>query len=793
MDSNKMKTVKKLIIKNILAWVCILCLVLCAMPLGVSAEGDEENSQESMGSVVGKADEVDSGNFVDTSTEQRTITVKLTVNGTTWQRAGVALKGADVDVTATTDNEGSCSLTVPKDASSLTLYVNNKATPIQADTTTTELTVEFFRVEFFSGNDCFDSLTQYVVKGFSASEPEAPKRTGYSFAGWKDAKENGSNFDFSTPINEATKLYDSWTENQPDTHTHEWDKEWAADESYHWHICTADDCPIDWTVTENISDNAKDYAAHEYGKFEVVKPATCSEEGLEKRTCVTCGYEEERSIAKLTHSFDEEQWETDEDSHWHICSLCGASTEKEKHIERWAVTTRPTVDETGERTYTCGICNKVLRTEEIPALGENHTHAYDKEWLYNNDYHWKECICGAETMKVLHTWDDGRILKEPTAEAEGTRIYTCTICGAESEVSIPRKEGIVEKGTSRGQNAPDAEFAMDTKELAGIVLTEKELQDNSNARITLTINNITSHVDIRDRVAVEQMLGAYQVGQYLDITLCKEVDSNEKDWITETNDKLRIAIHVPSTLLNYDTGRITRTYAVVRVHDGKAEILQDLDNSLDIITIETDRFSTYAIIYRDTVNGSGNQGDDNNPDDSGNSGNNGGNSGNNGSDSNNGDNSGNTNNGDNSSNNNSGNSGNNNSGNNNGGNSGSGTTEGNNSSNGGTTINNYTINNTTFSSSINTTDGNKAKGTPQTGDAMAVNLYATLAMISGLGSIFYGRQGRMTEEDKEDLISAVSRRAKNRGITGKCFAVFAIASILLYYHTVGKRGKVKVQ
>lgn len=785
MDSNKMKTVKKIIIKNILAWTCILCLVLCAMPHGVNAEGDDGNVNMDTGEITNTSGEVESGNSetesqedtdegdttensgsttestdnttestpedTDEPVETRTITITLTLDGQPWNDADVEVRSGNDKYPAGTPEEGVYSVENIPAGQSLSLWIEGINRGDITDVAETNLTRAFYQVSFWNGEEEEKEYTDWhktVMENETIANPGTPAREGYTFAGWKTAAVDGEDFKFDeTSITAATKLYAAWTTGP------------------HGHI---------------------------YGEYEEVTSATCTAEGVEKRTCTICGHEEERPIAKLPHSFDEDQWETDTDAHWHICSVCGEKTEEGEHIERWMVTTRPTTTEPGERTYTCRICNKELRTEEIPALGENHTHTYDEEWLYNSSYHWKECVCGAETMKVLHTWDEGRISKEPTAEAEGTRIYTCTICGAESKVSIPRKEGIVEKGTNRGQNAPNAEFAMDTKELAGIVLTEEELQDKSNARITLTINNITSHVDIRDRVAVEQVLGAYQVGQYLDITLCKEVDSNEKDWITETSDKLRIAIHVPSTLLNYDTGRITRTYAVIRVHDGKAEILQDLDNSLDIITIETDRFSTYAIVYRDTVNGSGNQGDDNNnPDDSGNTGNtgnNGGNSGNNGNNSNNENNSGNTNNGDNSGNNNGGNSGNNNSG-----NSGSGTTEGNNSSNSGTTINNYTTNNTTFSSSINTTDGNKAKGTPKTGDAMAVNLYATLAMISGLGSIFYGRQGRMTEKDKDDLISAVSRRAKNRGITGKCFAVFAIASILLYYHTIGKIGKANVK
>lgn len=44
---------------------------------------------------------------------------------------------------------------------------------------------------------------------------------------------------------------------------------------------------------------------------------------------------------------------------------------------------------------------------------------------------------------------------------------------------------------------------------------------------------------------------------------------------------------------------------MVRVHDGKAELLTDLDNEADTITIETDRFSTYAIVWQDVADADG--------------------------------------------------------------------------------------------------------------------------------------------------------------------------------------------
>lgn len=47
-----------------------------------------------------------------------------------------------------------------------------------------------------------------------------------------------------------------------------------------------------------------------------------------------------------------------------------------------------------------------------------------------------------------------------------------------------------------------------------------------------------------------------------------------------------------------------RSFAVLRVHDGETVLLPDLDNDKNTVTIETDRFSTYALVYSDKASAS---------------------------------------------------------------------------------------------------------------------------------------------------------------------------------------------
>lgn len=88
---------------------------------------------------------------------------------------------------------------------------------------------------------------------------------------------------------------------------------------------------------------------------------------------------------------------------------------------------------------------------------------------------------------------------------------------------------------------------------------------------------------------------------YCDIDLYKQVGNGAKIPISESNVAIQIAIVIPEVLQNKDDS-IVREYKIVRLHEGKVEII---DGIFDPITkeflFESDQFSTYAIIYKDTA------------------------------------------------------------------------------------------------------------------------------------------------------------------------------------------------
>lgn len=104
-----------------------------------------------------------------------------------------------------------------------------------------------------------------------------------------------------------------------------------------------------------------------------------------------------------------------------------------------------------------------------------------------------------------------------------------------------------------------------------------------------------------DKNAVSKKLGKYTVGQYWDISLVHYENGDNMGKITRLNDNISITIKVPNSLLQTNVD-VKRTYAVIRVHDGSAEMLDATFNaSNETLTFKTDRFSTYAVVYKDST------------------------------------------------------------------------------------------------------------------------------------------------------------------------------------------------
>ncbi len=335
-----------------------------------------------------------------------------------------------------------------------------------------------------------------------------------------------------------------------------------------------------------------------------------------------------------THSYGAE-WKNDDTNHWHVCA-CGEKSELSEHsYGEWVTDTEATEEAEGTKHRNCTACG-YQESGTIPR--QEHVHSYGAEWQSNETSHWHVCACGEKSELSEHIYGEWVTDTEATEEAEGTKHRNCTACGYRENGTIPAtgtggntgdntggdtggstggstgestggnsgqgglenqgNAGAIHKEVEKGENAPETSLSMPEKELENMLLTEAERQQVAggvNIRIILTVEDAGERVSEEDRAAVDGALGSYAVGQYLDISLFKIVGESQNR-IPETSGKIRITIAVPENLKAADG---VQEYAVMRVHNGEVSVLQDLDSDADTITIETDRFSTYVIVYQD--------------------------------------------------------------------------------------------------------------------------------------------------------------------------------------------------
>lgn len=169
-----------------------------------------------------------------------------------------------------------------------------------------------------------------------------------------------------------------------------------------------------------------------------------------------------------------------------------------------------------------------------------------------------------------------------------------------SSTSTPTN-GDVSQGVTSGENVPKAEIKTPDGTLAEAVLTAEELEHYKNGAalsVDLAVTAVEGSVSSSDRQLVEKTLSKfdYKLGRYLDLQLFKTIDEGNKTAVTETNAPITVSFEIPEALR-----AAGREYVMIRVHNGEADVLKDLDDGANTITIRTDKFSVYVLAYSESL------------------------------------------------------------------------------------------------------------------------------------------------------------------------------------------------
>ena len=257
-------------------------------------------------------------------------------------------------------------------------------------------------------------------------------------------------------------------------HVHKPAGSWSSDEGGHWHACAACGDKLDYDAhTTEVVDKQKPTctedgytgdtvcsvcgyviekgetipaAGHAWGAWAAAEPATCTEDGLEVRTCAACGRTQNRTVPASGHSFTSYVSNGDATcTEAATCNNgCGATDTRADEgsalgheLER--IDAFPaTCTEPGTREHwECARCGALFSDEDgkkpanadeltIPATG----HSPAAAWSSDESGHWHACDngCGTRLDAAAHE-PETTGEKDATCTEEGhTGNKVCSIC-----------------------------------------------------------------------------------------------------------------------------------------------------------------------------------------------------------------------------------------------------------------------------------------------------------------------------------------------------------------------------
>ena len=209
----------------------------------------------------------------------------------------------------------------------------------------------------------------------------------------------------------------------------EYDTQWSFDENTHWHAC----------LTPGHTKERQDEEPHQF-EIEIIA-ATYERGPISLNTCKICGYqyEEDAGGVPLEHHYSDVP-SYDEAFHWYACIDEGyeeLQKLKEAHLYQDTVTKEPTYDEEGVKICECIVCHyaktEVIPRKEIP-MADGYTYDEKTHWQTSSD----TAFVDQKFNEQSHSFNVKTV--PATFSEEGSKEYTCTICGYSYQEAIAVKE-----------------------------------------------------------------------------------------------------------------------------------------------------------------------------------------------------------------------------------------------------------------------------------------------------------------------------------------------------------------
>ena len=217
-----------------------------------------------------------------------------------------------------------------------------------------------------------------------------------------------------------------------------------------------------------------------------------------------------------------------------------------------------------------------------------------------------------QTQEVEQVLVNGKALNKEDYEVldnqatkEGKHVLTIKAKGNNhtgsfeySYAILPKENDKIGTGSFTVKTTGDVEISRE--EVIDLLIENKEITANELSEIAegKKVEIVLEVKEAQANELIETNTKGYKVGKYLDITFYKSVNGTNES-IHELTKAMKVTIKVPEELINKDS-KTKREYFIARSHNGKVDILETkYDEKTNSLTFETDKFSDYAILYKD--------------------------------------------------------------------------------------------------------------------------------------------------------------------------------------------------
>ncbi len=303
-------------------------------------------------------------------------------------------------------------------------------------------------------------------------------------------------------------------QSKPDAHTHSYTVSIVAPAcgvgGYTEYAC---ECGEKYRAEETAA------LAHHWSFWEVVKPATTREEGVQKRSCANCQATEEKKTDKIR------------EDHTH--------SDTPQVVE-------PTCTTEGYTVYTCD-CGHTYKSNPVPAKQHSYTAQVVNPTCETQGYTVHKCSCGktytdSATRPSGHTWGSWNTVKEATQTADGLKERTCSACEKKEQQTIGAKDpaivGYVNLEIRCDTILPNMSDLTPGKEefvpSNGMILPMVQVPFYKNETVFEVLNRICKRANIQIEYSWTPLYGSYYIEG---INHLYEFDCGEQSgWMYKVNE-----------------------------------------------------------------------------------------------------------------------------------------------------------------------------------------------------------------------------------------------------------------